>query len=266
LIAGLLVSLLSFSGTVWGFSPYRPDTWREIGSNYTIRVNGIHYSEIFLKIDILRVKGGHDQPPLLIVPYCMTPEYQENSKSVFLRMKQPPPKLAAIYADFEERQNAFEKEYRAEYEKRWQEIGPRVLESTGYEKLNDSMKPFNDRRESFWKELGRIQEAALPEMQRQDWSYYIIDKAAETVSGPLSEKAFLASKAVDGKIIHWKPAPRTFEEYSRGMTAIAIVIGCVLCFPWFVLLLVIIGVVYFFYKKRKNRLLLKYFSQQRPGT
>ena len=266
LIAGLLVFILSFSSTVWGFPAYSPDIWRKVGGNYTIRVKGIHYSETFFKIDILRVKDGYDQPPLWIVPYCISPEYQKNSKSIFLRMKQPPPELAAIYEDFEERQNAFEEEYRVEYEKRRQEIGVRELELTGYGELNDSMKSFNDRRQSFWEELRQIQETALPETQQQDWTYYIIDKAAETVSGPLSEKAFLVSKAVDGKTIHWKPTPKTCEEYSRGINTTVIFIVSIICLPWFVLLLVIIGVVYFLCKKRKSRIRFMNSCQQQPGV
>ena len=190
LIAGLLVFILSFSSTVWGIPAYRPDIWLKVGGNYTIRVSGIFYSRTFFKIDILRVKGGYDQPSLLVVSHCLTPEYQENSKSIFLRMKQPPPELAAIYEDFEERRNAVEEEYRVEYEKRRQEIGARELELTGYGELNDSMKFFHDRQQSFWEELRQIQEDTLPEMQQQDWTYYIIDKAAETVSGPLSERLF----------------------------------------------------------------------------
>ena len=250
LIAGLSLLILSLSATALGFPGYSPGIWRKVGNGYTIRVDGGH-PEFFFNIDMYRVKDGQDQPSLLVVSNCLTPEYQKNSKSIFLRMKLPPPELAVNFDDFEERRNAFDKEYWVEWNKWMEEIRP-LGSKTGCEKFNESMKPFNDQRDSFRKELGQIQEAALPVMQQQDWSYYIIDQAKETVIGPLSEQIFLASKAVNGKKIHWKPAHKTFEEYSRSMKVLGLFIASVIYFPWFVLLLVIVGVIYSFCKRKKR--------------
>ena len=88
----------------------------------------------------------------------------------------------------------------------------------GMAEADASMKPLYKEEQSLLEERQQIYEAALAQIQQQDWSYYIINKANETVTGPLSEQAFGASKAVEGKIIYWNPAPQTYDEYEKEMS------------------------------------------------
>jgi len=237
-----LILVLSFSNTTWGMTraPYTPAVERNVGNNYTIGVQvpwryveSWHYRDIdiqynFLAIDVNRT--GRANRCIFTVPYCITPEYQKNSRSVFLRVKHVPSELATTLEDMEKRRDTMAREHRVEFRKRSFEMGMAEADA--------SMKPLYKEEQSLLEERQKIYEAALVQIQQQDWSYYIINKADEMVTGPLSEQAFGASKAVEGKIICWQPAPQTYDEYEKEMSnsfrVMQIKIIAFLCFALFV--------------------------------
>ena len=266
-----LILVLSFSDTAWGMTqaPYTPAVERNVGNNYTIEVQVSwryaerrHYRDIdiqynFLAIDVNRT--GRANRRTFTVPYCITPEYQRNSRSVFLRVKHVPLELATTLEDMEKRRDTMAREHRVEFRKRSFEMGMAEADA--------SMKPLYKEEQSLLEERQQIYEAALVQIQQQDWSYYIINKADETVTGPLSEQTFGASKAVKGKIIYWKPAPRTYEEYKKAISnsvrVMQIITIAFLCFALFVffsflyilfrsITYVINCVIYYFCKKKQS--------------
>ena len=226
------ITLLSMVGTAFAFTfpPYRPDAKRKAGNGFEVRVRSIYPTYHGEYDDYLRliVCKDRDNNVFLEIPFCLTPEYQYDSRSIFLRMKIPSPEELDSFSELEQKYLAASKERDDLHRDKWSQLARNAHlseEASRQLEADTELKNLLELSENANKLWLDALENAKAGISQQEYVYYIVPKNKGVVIGPVSEADFAKQKEASGKTIHWKSAPTTHDEHPKGMTMLG---GCLM--------------------------------------